>query len=203
MVRQHGPRRTEGAGGHMTATVTIPTVETDRLRLRAPRLDDFEPYAAFCGSERARGVGGPYSRSQSFQRLEGLVGHWHLRGFGRWVVADRATDAALGVVGPMFPPDWPEPEIAWSVFAPAEGRGIAREAAEAARRFVYEVLGWTTVVSLVAPGNARSTALAHRLGCRDDGTYRHETLGALTIWRHPGPENDDDLVFRHSPEARA
>ena len=35
------------------------------------------------------------------------------------------TDAPLGVVGLMFPEGWPEPEIAWSLFDAAEGRGIA------------------------------------------------------------------------------
>ena len=172
----------------MTTTVTIPTVETERLTLRAPRLEDFEPYADFCGSERSKGVGGPYTRGQSFQRLEGLVGHWHLRGFGRWMVTDRATGEPLGVVGPMHPLDWPEPEIAWSVFAPAEGRGIAQEAAEAARRYVYEVLGWPTVISCTTPDNTRSIALARRMGAERDGSFSHPSFGELLIWRHPGPE---------------
>jgi RimJ/RimL family protein N-acetyltransferase len=172
----------------MTTTIAIPTIETERLALRAPRLDDFEPYAAFCGSERAKGVGGPYTRSQSFQRLEGLVGHWHLRGFGRWMVTDRTTGEPLGVVGPMHPLDWPEPEIAWSVFAAAEGCGIAREAAEAARRYVYEVLGWTTVISCTTADNTRSIALARRMGAVRDGSFSQPSFGELLIWRHPGPE---------------
>lgn len=172
----------------MTTTLFIPTIETERLTLRAPRLDDFEPYAAFCGSQRSKGVGGPYTRGQSFQRLEGLVGHWHLRGFGRWMVTDRATGEPLGVVGPMHPLDWPEPEIAWLVFETAEGRGIAREAAEAARRFVYGVLGWSTVISCTTADNARSIALARSMGAERDGSFAHPGLGELLIWRHPGPE---------------
>ena len=78
-------------------------------------------------------LGGPFTRIQSFETLSALVGHWHLRGFGRWIVADAATGAALGVVGPFYPEGWPEPEIAWSLFDGAEGRGIAFEAASAAR----------------------------------------------------------------------
>ena len=35
-------------------TVHIPVLETDRLRLRAPRLEDFEHWAAFFASERSR-----------------------------------------------------------------------------------------------------------------------------------------------------
>ena len=102
----------------------IPTLQTERLILRAPRDNDFEAYADFRTSERARTVGGPYSRAQAFEQLCAIIGHWSLRGYGRWMVADRDTDAPLGIVGLYYPEDWPEPEIAWSVFADAEGRGI-------------------------------------------------------------------------------
>lgn len=166
-------------------TVHIPTLETGRLRLRAPRASDLDAYAAFRASERARVLGGPYTRTQAFEQLGELIGHWHLRGFGRWMVADRATDEPLGVVGLFFPEDWPEPEIAWSVFDEAEGKGVAYEAALAARDYAYSTLGWTTVVSLVAPDNARSAALARRLGAKVEGQHQHPHFGALDIWRHP------------------
>ncbi len=90
----------------------IPEIETERLRLRAPRASDYEPFVAFRMSERALGVGGPYTRTEAFDQFGELFGHWVVRGFGRWLVADRQTDEALGVVGLMHPPDWPEPEIA-------------------------------------------------------------------------------------------
>ena len=51
----------------MTTTVTIPTLETDRLILRAPKAEDFEAYAAFCASPRSAGVGGPYNRAAPFR----------------------------------------------------------------------------------------------------------------------------------------
>lgn len=166
----------------------IPTLTTKRLTLRAPRWDDFEAYAAFRGSDRARMVGGPYSRAKAFDQLCSILGHWHLRGFGRWMVADTITDAPLGIVGLYYPEDWPEPELAWSLFGTAEGRGIAHEAAVAARAYAYETLGWQTVISLVAATNIRSVALARRLGCREDSVFTHPTLGALPVWRHPAPE---------------
>ena len=171
-----------------TALPAIPMIETERLRLRAPRLSDFDAYAAFCASPRSAGVGGPFGRGEAFQKLSALLGHWALRGFGRFMVADRATDEPLGVVGPMHPVEWPEPEIAWSVFDEAEGKGVAHEAALAARRFAYETLGWRTAVSLTTPENLRSQALAQRLGCVRDGVFEHPEFGPLLIWRHPAPE---------------
>lgn len=169
-------------------TIHIPTLETERLRLRAPGPADFEAFAAFRGSARARTVGGPYSREEAFEQLGALIGQWHLRGFGRWIVADKASDEGLGVVGMFYPQGWPAPEIAWSVFEPAEGKGIAYEAALAARRHAYAALGWTSAISLVAPENHRSVALAKRLGARIDGRHEHPLHGRLDIWRHPGPE---------------
>lgn len=169
----------------MATTIEIPTLYTERLNLRAPVLSDLDAVAEYRASVRTRYVGGVMSRSQSFDSLCGLVGHWQLRGYGRWIIADGKTDAPLGVVGPFFPENWPEPEIAWTVFAAAEGRGIAFEAALAARSYAYETLGWTTAISLITSGNDRSIALAKRLGCHFDKVLDHSDYGAMEVWRHP------------------
>ena len=173
----------------MTETlIAIPTLTTQRLRMRAPRWSDFEAYAAYRASHRTAHVGGPRDRRESFGDFCALIGHWALRGYGRWIVADRTTDAPLGVVGLYYPEDWPGPEIAWTVFEEAEGRGVAYEAARAARAYAYGTLGWTSAVSLVTEDNLRSQALARRLGAVEEGEFRHERLGRLVIFRHPGPE---------------
>lgn len=166
----------------------IPTLLSERLTLRAPCLDDFEAIAEFRASDRAKFVGGPSTKGQSWQYLAALIGHWALRGYGRWIIAETgAEDVPLGLAGPFFPDDWPEPEIAWTMFEAAEGKGYAYEAARLARDYAYQTLEWTTAVSFVHPDNTRSIALAERLGCRPDGTYDHEVLGPLSIWRHPSP----------------
>jgi len=167
----------------------IPTLETDRLRLRAPTMADFPAFAAFRADPvRTLGIGGPAGVGGAFEKFGELIGHWSLMGFGRFLVADKATDETLGVVGPYCPPDWPEPEIAWSVFANAEGKGIAYEAALAARNYAYTTLGWTTAISLITAGNTRSSALAERMGCTREADYMHEDIGVMECWRHPHPE---------------
>jgi ribosomal-protein-alanine N-acetyltransferase len=150
-------------------------------------MSDFYAFAAFRGSPRAKGVGGPYSREASHDSLCGIIGHWHLEGYGRWIVTD-ADDMPLGVVGLMNSPEWPEPEIAWSVFEAAEGKGVAYEAALASRNYAYGTLGWKTAISCVLVDNHRSHALAERMGAKRDGSFSHPDLGELLIWRHPAPE---------------
>ena len=171
--------------GH--TTLSIPVLEADGLRLRAPKASDFPAYWEYCASERSRTVGGPYDQVQSMDRFLGLTGHWAYHGFGRWIIADGATNAPMGVSGLYYPPDWPEPEIAWTVFGPAEGQGVAYRAAQIVRRYAYEVLGWTTVMSAVDPNNTRSVALAKRMGAHPDGSFDLSGHGPLTIWRHPAP----------------
>ena len=172
----------------MTTTLTIPTITTERLKLRAAGPQDFEVYADYRASDRARHVGGPNTRGQAFQMLAGLVGQWALRGYGRWIVADKDSDAALGVVGIYHPDDWPEAEIGWTVFAHAEGKGIAYEASVAARTYAYETLGWTRIVSMIAPENTRSQALAARMGAVFEYDYHHPEFGVMPVYRHLSPE---------------
>ncbi|SPF77468.1 GNAT family N-acetyltransferase [Pseudoprimorskyibacter insulae] len=172
----------------MDTEIRIPTLETDRLILRAPRMEDFEAYAEFSASDRSKGVGGPYNRAQAFARMGELIGHWHLRGYGRWMLECKETGAPVGTVGIFHPEGWPEPEIGWTVFAAAEGKGIAYEAALRTRQFAYDVLGWSTIISACMPHNTRSIALAKRLGCSADGTFEHEVVGPHLIWRHPSAQ---------------
>jgi len=165
--------------------VTIPVLETERLRLRAPQESDLPAVMDFMASERARFVGGPLPRQQGFKSFTSMLGHWMLRGYGFWMVADRRDDTPLGRVGFLFGEGWHEPELGWQLFEGVEGRGIAFEAACAARAYGAAKLGLDGVISYTDPANARSIALARRLGCtheRDVTFMGHDGIG---IWRHP------------------
>ena len=162
-----------------------PVLETERLILRAPRGGDSGVWDAFARTERSRYMGGPYSARDSWRAFANVIGHWVLRGWGEFAFCRKGSEVPLGNAGPWFPEGWPEREIGWAVWDPAaEGRGYAFEAAQAARAHAFEVLGWETAVSYIDPANARSIALAERLGAaRDHAASR------------PDP---DDLVYRHA-----
>jgi len=169
-------------------TLDIPVVETENFHLRAPQISDLDAYTEFSASYRSVGVGGPFSKAQSFQRLAALIGHWGLRGFGRWMVADKDTDEPLGVVGLMHPSDWPETETAWTVFEKAEGKGVAYECALAARKYGYKTLGLKTLISCTVEDNTRSEALAQRMGATREEDFTHPDYGVMRVWRHLPPE---------------
>ncbi|MEL7000124.1 MAG: GNAT family N-acetyltransferase [Pseudomonadota bacterium] len=168
--------------------VDIPVLETERLIMRGHRIDDLAEEKAFQISDRAKGIGGPHPPERAWAALCGYIGHWVLRGYGMWALEEKSTGRYVGRVGCFYPDLWIEREIGWSVTGPGEGKGYAFEAARASRQYAYETLGWTTAISVVAPDNARSIALAKRMGCTQDPNWEHPTYGSLTIWRHPGPE---------------
>lgn len=166
----------------------IPTLKTERLIMRAPELPDFDSYAEFLTTERSRMVGGPLSRIDAWLRFAALAGHWHLYGYGRWMLDVKGGDKNVGLVGLINPEGWPEPEIGWTLFGNGEGKGYAFEAAKAARDFAYNTLGWKRVVSLIDPKNIRSLALGERLGLTYEYDYEHPKYGTLAVWLHPAPE---------------
>ncbi len=169
--------------------ITAPTLHTARLTLRLPGPQDFSAQAAFLASDRSRFVGGPMAAGEAWRALAYVIGHWTMRGFGKWAVTLRGTDQAIGLVGLYFPSDWPEQEIGWHLWdEAAEGKGHAFEAATAARTHAFTTLGWTTAVSYIALENTRSIALAERLGAIRDPQART-------------PDNDPVLVYRHSARA--
>ncbi len=75
----------------MTVVFQIPELETERLRLRAPHLDDWPAMCEFFASDRAKFVGGPMTAEQTWRGLATETGHWALRGYGRWALEEKAT----------------------------------------------------------------------------------------------------------------
>ncbi len=165
----------------------IPELETPRLRMRAFRPEDVASEQAFYRTDRSRFVGGPQPEYATFRALAGIIGHWVLRGYGFWALEEKASGRYAGRVGLWNPEPWPEPEIGWTLMDGFEGRGLATEAALAARVFAYGRLGWTTAISLIDENNIGSQGVAMRLGCERDGQFRHPEGWQAEVWRHPAP----------------
>ena len=169
-------------------TLTIPKLETERLRLRPQKAEDFEAVAAFfADGNRSWGFGGPQNRNEAWRWFASAIGHWALRGYGFWMV-ETHDDETVGMVGIWEPEGWPEPELGWVMFENGEGKGYAYEAALAARNYGYDVVGLKALSSNIFPGNTRSVALAERLGAKFEREYENVTHGTEMVYRHPAPE---------------
>ena len=168
------------------AAVHIPTLSTARLTLRPHVMADFPAYAAFYASDRAQWMGGPLDRRGAWNSFASDVAQWALMGHGAFAIEDRETGAFLGQVAVAHPPHFPERELGWFVLPDAEGRGIAAEAAVAARDWCRDALPDAPLVSYIARQNAASIRLAERLGARPDpdAPVPHPNDSA---WRHPEP----------------
>lgn len=176
----------------MVTLSDTPVLTTERLVLRAPQAGDWPAWRGFAASGRSRHIlDGRTDAGFAWRVFGHALGHWVLREYGMFVLSLRKGGGPIGMVGPWFPEGWPEHELGWTIWtAEAEGRGYAFEAARATLDFARATLGWTEVVSYIDPDNARSVALAERLGARRD---------ADAAFPYP---DEPCLVFRHTGKAR-
>ena len=170
----------------MTPLTTIPTIETERLILRAPAPKDHPVFAEFFASDATQYIGGTRTSEQTWRYLCEVIGHWTMRGFGRWMVTPKDDDTAIGLVGLHEPLGWPGQEIGWYIWS-GKGKGYASEAGRAARTYAYDTLGWTTAISMIDMGNDASVRVAEAMGATREPDYDYPGHGPVMIYRHPGP----------------
>ena len=156
----------------MTAMRSAPTIETERLILRAWRKDDFRPYLAIVGDEEVmRHVGGKgLGEEEGWRRLAASVGMWGLLGFGGWAVVRKPDEKLVGMVSlfnawrALEPEFGEEPEMGWIFATETHGKGMAGEACRAALDWAQANLDPTPIWAIIAPDNAPSLRLAGKLG---------------------------------------
>lgn len=170
--------------------IDVPVVQTPRLVLRGLRDSDLEAYAAMCADDevmRYIGPGNAVDADMAWRHMAAFMGSWALRGLGQWAVQERASGQLVGRVGYLDPPDWPGCEIGWLLARAHWGKGYALESALAARRCGRERLGVGSLISLIRAGNARSIALAQRLGAVHERDV--DLMGQpAQLWRHPAAD---------------
>ncbi len=167
--------------------VQVPVLETERLKLRGHRLDDFTACAAMWADPGVtRYLGGkPFSEEESWSRLLRYAGHWSLLGFGYWVIEERSTGDFAGEVGfadykrDLAPPLKDTPEIGWVIASRFHGKGYATEAVSAAIAWGDANFGPSRTACIIHPDNLQSIRVAKKCGYSESQltTYRgHPTL---------------------------
>ncbi len=174
-------------------------LETARLLLRLPQLDDAEALLDFVGDpEVMRWIGSePGGLDVAVEHLERWIRRWQADGMGQFLVTQKEDHRVIGRVGPLVwnalvwetstladAGDDAQVELGWAIGREHWGSGHATEAAHAVRQWVYDVRGVERLISLINPENTRSIRVAEKLGAEPAETV--QTPGGLaTIWVHP------------------
>jgi len=153
-------------------------IETERLLLRRPRLEDADALvAAYSDPETMRyiGDGSTTDLAGTQAAIEKWLARWETNGVGFFVLERRDDRRVVGRAGFLVwdPGTWAitelddhaEVELGWTLIREHWGNGYATEAALALR-------DWTDrrrLISLIQHGNERSVRVAEKLGERYEG----------------------------------
>jgi len=181
--------------GSFQPTVAVPTIETERLRLRGHGIDDFLHCAAMWADPNVtRHIGGkPHTEEESWARFLRYFGHWLLLGFGYWVAEDKATGNFVGEVGfadykrSLQPSLKGVPEIGWALVSQAQGRGFATESVRAVVAWGDEHFPSPQTACIIAPENLPSIRVAVKCGYREHqlATYKGRPTKLFIRDRNP------------------
>lgn len=143
----------------------VPEIDTGRLLLRTPQAEDYAVYRDFfADAEASHFYGGPFSPEQAWRLLATDMGHWLLRGYGRWSVVEKCSGRMVGGCGLWWPEGYPRRELTWWIVPSARRNGYALEASRAVIRFGYRTLGLDLVETHTKDTNLAAQALIQKLG---------------------------------------
>lgn len=150
-------------------------ITTERLVLRAHRMDDLDDLARFHGDpEVVRFVPWPVrDRAATEETLRVKLTQTELVAHGQWLVLAIEVRATGTVVGEVLL-KWAsqgQGELGFALAREAQGHGYAAEAATAVLRIAFDDLDLHRVTAVVIEGNDASARLLARLGFRQEARH--------------------------------
>jgi RimJ/RimL family protein N-acetyltransferase len=166
----------------------IPELTTERLLLRAPRLDDLPVYTAMWSDERTTRyiAGGPRSPDVSYAKFLQMMGMWALYGFGYWIWVARNSGAFFGCGGLAdhhrgIPELDGYPEAGWTIAPEAWSQGYTTEAMRAVMEWADSELKAQETRCIIDPENAVSIKVAEKIGYQQIGDVE-SALGTSALF---------------------
>jgi RimJ/RimL family protein N-acetyltransferase len=149
------------------------SVDTARLQLRVPELEDAEAFMGILWDpevveqKQVTLLEPPGGLDLALKNTQEMLRHWELRGYGHWSVIEKATGHVIGCVGFYHPQrSWPGVDLGWVLHRSRWGHGFATEAARAALQWAWGHTQVDRIVSLIAPDDRRSIRVATKIGER-------------------------------------
>jgi RimJ/RimL family protein N-acetyltransferase len=175
-------------------------LETERLVLRLPRLEDAPAAAEYLGDPEAmRFLGGETVPPEEAPAVVAKwMQRWELDDVGPFVLERREDGRFVGRSGILVwdrrkwtqstfaeAGEHAQPELGWTLVRRYWGNGYATEAARAARDWARAERGLTRLISLVNPANVASQRVAERLGAQRTDRVTLFDSGPADVWLHP------------------
>lgn len=160
-------------------------IETERLMLRTWNDDDVEPALRIYGDGKVMrfipvGV-------MNVEEIERMLRHFNeeyeREAFGLWAALEKETGAIVGECGLHRIPETGEVEIGWLFERAGWGKGLATEAARAVLEFGFTTAKLKRIICLIDRENARSVAVANRLGFCYDRIGRYYRRDLMKYYR--------------------
>jgi RimJ/RimL family protein N-acetyltransferase len=176
-------------------------IETERLLLRKPVLEDAQPALELLTDPVAMEfLGGVHPEAATDPELvvRRWLGRWDDNECGPLSVVRREDGRWLGRTGVLVwdvrtwthttfveAGEFAQPELGWALVREHWGKGYATEAACAVREWAYADRGFGRLVSLIEAANVRSQRVAEKLGATPGETIELFDNGPHVVWEHP------------------
>lgn len=149
-----------------------PTIQTDRLILRAHQLSDYDACCSMWSSPVVtRFIGGtPSSKQETWFRMLRYAGHWSLMGYGYWAIEEKLSKHMIGELGfadfkrDVNPSFQGFPEFGWALRPEFHQKGFATEALKSVLNWTDQEFKWKRTVCMISPENFPSIKLAEKVG---------------------------------------
>lgn len=156
-------------------SIDVPVIETERLRLRGHRYEDFVAIRDMWADPIVtKYIGGtPRGEEECWLKFLRASGFWVHLGYGFWIIEDKMDGRAIGEVGfgdfkrDIDPPIKDLPEMGWSVAAAYHGKGVASEVVAAALNWGREYIAARPFVCVIDQQNLASVRVAEKCGFRE------------------------------------
>jgi RimJ/RimL family protein N-acetyltransferase len=170
---------------------TLPTINTNRLLLRAITMDDVDDvFAIFSHPEVMRYWSTPplENKEATIDLVEGIQLGFASGQLMKWGLALPANDRLIGTVT-LFQPNFAHrrTEMGYALGRPYWGQGYMKEALRAVVDYAFNSLDFHRIEADVDPRNEASLRTLERLGFKREGYLRER-------W-HVGGETQDAVFY--------
>lgn len=147
----------------------VSVIETERLLLRIPRLEDVDGLAAIYSDAQVMqyiGSGSTRTKNQTEVAILWMRDQHHQFGFGLWIAtlkSDQQIIGRCGLIQQEIDGQF-EVEVAYLLGKEFWGKGYATEAAMEIRNHAFTNGNISRLISLINPDNSSSARVAEKIG---------------------------------------